>query len=263
MNTTSPHMDRLLELSVDDALHEMSPEDAAEYARLRETYPDFDPAATDRAVGATLAALLGVGETPPDRLQARLERDMTAHFRAGSSAPVELAPVAARRSQRFTLPSWAPWLAAAASLLLAFGLWWQGAPQTSQPSPSQARAALLESGHAVVLQWSGGGDRTGAQTTGDVVWDAEHQVGYMRFVGLAHNDPTREQYQLWIFDRQRDERYPVDGGVFDISADGEVVVPIRATLPVSDSTLFAVTVEKPGGVVVSDRSRIAVLAKRG
>ena len=52
----------------------------------------------------------------------------------------------------------------------------------------------------------------------------------------------------------------VDGGVFDVPACGSVVLPIKAKLEVKQPTLFAVTVEKPGGVVVSDR-RIAILAK--
>ena len=84
----------------------------------------------------------------------------------------------------------------------------------------------------------------------------------MRFTGLAANDPDQLQYQLWIFDAGRDDRYPVDGGVFDVPVGAdEVVVPIRASLPVGEVALFAVTVEKPGGVVVSSRERIAVLAQ--
>ena len=83
----------------------------------------------------------------------------------------------------------------------------------------------------------------------------------MRFVGLAANDPTVSQYQLWIFDKARDQAYPVDGGVFDVSGSGEVIVPIDPKIHVDDATLFAVTVERPGGVVVSKRERIVVTAK--
>jgi anti-sigma-K factor RskA len=84
----------------------------------------------------------------------------------------------------------------------------------------------------------------------------------MRFAGLAPNDRAKWQYQLWIFDKARDERYPVDGGVFDIPANGgDVLIPIRARLAVGEAVLFAVTIEKAGGVVVSGRERIAVLAK--
>ena len=45
-------------------------------------------------------------------------------------------------------------------------------------------------------------------------------------------------------DEARDERFPVDGGVFDIPVGGtEVLVPIRAAVPVTQATLFAVTVQ--------------------
>jgi hypothetical protein len=44
--------------------------------------------------------------------------------------------------------------------------------------------------------------------------------------------------------------------VFDVSSSGEVIVPITAKLYIHRPTLFAVTVEKPGGVVVSKRERI-------
>jgi anti-sigma-K factor RskA len=84
----------------------------------------------------------------------------------------------------------------------------------------------------------------------------------MVFKGLANNDPTRAQYQLWIFDKTRDEKFPVDGGVFDVDSEsGDVIVPIRATLPVNAPMLFAVTLEQPGGVVVSKRDRMIVTAK--
>ena len=84
----------------------------------------------------------------------------------------------------------------------------------------------------------------------------------MRFRGLAANDPSKAQYQLWIFDAERPEAYPVDGGVFDVpeSAGGDVVVRIEPRLPISQATAFAITVEQPGGVVVSSRERLPLLA---
>jgi hypothetical protein len=79
---------------------------------------------------------------------------------------------------------------------------------------------------------------------------------------LAANDPRQSQYQLWIFDAKRDERYPIDGGVFDIPAGAtEVVIPIKARLAVNDPAAFAVTIEQPGGVVVSAREHVVALAK--
>ena len=97
--------------------------------------------------------------------------------------------------------------------------------------------------------------------SGDIVWDQRLQTGFLRFVGLRRNEPNAEQYQLWIFDARRDERYPVDGGVFNISgAKPGDVIPIKAALNVGVPLKFAVTIEEPGGVMVSDRTRIAALA---
>ncbi len=48
--------------------------------------------------------------------------------------------------------------------------------------------------------------------------------------------------------------------MFDVGPGGEVVIKIDPKLHVNQPVLFAVTVEQPGGVVVSDRKRIAVTA---
>ena len=110
--------------------------------------------------------------------------------------------------------------------------------------------------------WTTTKDPAANGATGDVVWNAKEQMGFMTFRGLAQNDPNSLQYQLWTFDSSRDARYPVDGGVFDIDREsGDVIVPIHGRVPVADATLFAVTVEKPGRVVVSKRERIVVTAK--
>jgi anti-sigma-K factor RskA len=126
------------------------------------------------------------------------------------------------------------------------------------PAPSVARSELLAAG-AGRFDWKATTDPTAAHVRGDVVWSPQDQQGYMRFVGLVPNDPSY-QYQLWIFDEARDQRFPVDGGVFDVPSNGEVVVPIRAKLHVTRPVLFAITIEKPGGVVVSKRQRIVVTA---
>jgi hypothetical protein len=129
--------------------------------------------------------------------------------------------------------------------------------------PAAARAALIANRRFLLRRsWTAAGDASLAQVTGDVVWDAATQTGYMRFVGLRRNDPSTEEYQLWIFDGRRDPRYPVDGGVFDATGRGtELVVPIHAKLSVKEPQMFAITVERPGGVVVSDRERIVVIAR--
>ncbi|MCW5803793.1 MAG: anti-sigma factor [Deltaproteobacteria bacterium] len=193
-----------------------------------------------------------------------------------AAGPPEVAPVTsldeARAKQQGKKRSRAAvigWLAAAACLALAAGAWlWASGQKPDQvatvpvePPPAEARAKLLASAKdAATLAWTATPDPAAKGATGDVVWSASEQRGYMRFVGLAPNDRTQLQYQLWIFDKDRDEKFPVDGGVFDVSSTGEVIVPISAKLRVTDATLFAVTVEKPGGVVVSKRERIVVTA---
>lgn len=139
-----------------------------------------------------------------------------------------------------------------------------------QVGPEKLRERLLaEDPDALAVEWTDGKDPTVATlpagaSRGDVVWSQRLQRGCMRFRGLAANDPAVEQYQLWIFDADRDPAHPVDGGVFDVAmadADGEVCVPIDARLPIGKPTLFAITVERPGGVVVSKRERLPLLAQ--
>ena len=78
---------------------------------------------------------------------------------------------------------------------------------------------------------------------------------------MPANDPSKATYQLWIFDQTQDKATPIDGGTFDVDANGDVVVPINPRLHATKPEMFAVTMEKPGGVVVSKREKIAVLAK--
>jgi anti-sigma-K factor RskA len=100
-----------------------------------------------------------------------------------------------------------------------------------------------------------------SQMTGNVVWSDELQEGYMTLTNLPANDPASKQYQLWIVDPDRDEK-PVDGGVFDIPAHATTaVIPIRNPLAVTDPKAFVITLEQPGGVVVSKQEIVVALAK--
>ncbi len=95
---------------------------------------------------------------------------------------------------------------------------------------------------------------------GKVFWSDSLQEGYMVLENLDINDPQEQQYQLWIFDTDKDQKFPVDGGVFDIASTDRVIIPIDARIPVNKAVRFAVTREKKGGVVVSDRQRLPGLA---
>lgn len=177
---------------------------------------------------------------------------------SGPAKSADSVPIVLRRRT-----PWLAWVLGVVSLLLALVGWW---PRLVEPSTASSasdfgqwrahlgrermlsRAANL--GH---WRWTDG--------DGDVVWDRQRQRGYLLLHGFVANDPSRARYQLWIFDGARDERYPVDGGLFDVPpGHGEVVIPVKASLPVTKPTGFAVTVEKPGGAVVSLREKLVAFA---
>jgi Anti-sigma-K factor rskA len=241
------------------------------------------------AAAVTLAGSAGA-EALPAALAARVEQQAAEHFASANKiADLGTARGAAAEKTRVS-PPLAParagarfggygWLAAAACLVLAIFGWERTPPplppvavettpavisppavQPAPPTAEEERAALLAKADSLKIPLAATKDPAAAGVTGDVVWDPVTQRGFLHFAGLAPNDPAMHQYQIWIFDAGRDKRYPVDGGVFDVPANaGEIVIPIRAELMVRKPAAFAVTVEKPGGVVVSGREHVIVL----
>ena len=178
----------------------------------------------------------------PNRLQARVAA------RVGGSSARRPSTSTARRL------AWAGWIAAAASLLVA-ALAWRGVLFPTLPSVERELAALRASVRPTPLIATD--HRLAAGASGEMVWSGPGQRGFLTVRGLAEVNPQQGTYQLWIFDAERDARYPVDGGVFAVNdAARPTIVPVRPTLVVRKPSLFAVTLEPPGGVVVSDRKRI-------
>lgn len=152
-------------------------------------------------------------------------------------------------------PWWTGWVAAAAVLVVMIIAPWRTDPVdpvVPVPTLAELRQQLIDDSPDVLqVAWTPPEIEAYAGVTGDVVWSNRTQSGFMRLSGLPANLPTKAQYQLWIVDPGRDEN-PIDGGVFDIaSVDGEIIVPIDAKLDVVDPKAFAITLEQPGGVVVS------------
>tara|TARA_R110002073_G_scaffold336260_1_gene531303 strand:+ start:30540 stop:31598 length:1059 start_codon:yes stop_codon:yes gene_type:complete len=127
------------------------------------------------------------------------------------------------------------------------------------------RTQLLEVPDAIQVAWQpfdlpdSPAEQQGVR--GDVVWSDELQEGYIRFVGLEPNDPDVQQYQIWVID-ERGLEQKVSGGVFNASAEGEIIVPITPGIDVGRVALFAITVEDPGGTWVPDLTRRVVVAPR-
>lgn len=273
---------RAQELLIQRAVEGLSDGEAAELAALgADDDVSFDLAAAaidiatiryeDLPAGVADKVLLAAGVHPSGMASAPATRSAISEpSKPQQVIDAPVIPIAPRRSRA---PMVIAYLAAAAGLAVGIGAYlWKDAkvvekvviqdpPIRATPSPAQARKALLESAKDVkTLAWTATPDVAAKGAGGDVVWSPSKQEGYMRFTGLATNDPKVLQYQLWIFDKDRDDKYPVDGGVFDVGPDGEVVVKISPKLYVHEPVLFAVTVEAPGGVVVSKRERIVVTA---
>lgn len=252
--------EQLFELLAIRATDVMRAEDERALNRLLGAAPDVDPTGFERAAAAVHEALCGPERALPPTLRARLT-EVAAQPSDGATSVSRTSGTAAFG-----------WWAAAAALAIAVLGWWPrlapAPPQGAQPQQQELvatetlREELLTVATTLSLAWSPTEDTAATGARGDVVWNNELQQGFMRFAGLEINDPTVSQYQLWIFDKVRDERYPVDGGVFNMTtANAEVIVPIQAKIRVGEPYLFAVTVEPPGGVVVSDRERIVLVAQ--
>ena len=240
--------------------------------------PSAEDALEARAAGLDLAREVEAFEVVAAQLEAeRMERasedEIPAHLRArllrlaDSAAKPVVATPAPLPFTRPQAPSRSPlrdWLIAAACIAFGaastFALLRAGR-ETPQEFPTDPARFVSMYPSAVRWPWTPTeDDRVVGEVRGEAIFDPTTSKGLLVIEGLAANDPTLEQYQLWIFDASRDERFPVDGGVFDVPADGRAVIPVAAKLSVDKPTLFAVTIEKPGGVVVSER-RIAILAK--
>jgi hypothetical protein len=208
-------------------------------------------------------------EPMPEPLRSQIIRDAKQHLHrtegsteSENQAPATVLPdssVGRPPSSRLGIREAIAWMACAAALLVAFSFWNSKPNVQLASSLTEMRSKLMDAPDLIKVPWSDGKHPFPKQVDGDVVWSNELQSGYMRFVQMPSNDPTEHQYQLWIIDPERDDE-PIDGGVFDISTESEVIVPINAKLPVLKPVAFAITIEKPGGVVVSTQERLPLLA---
>lgn len=265
MNNRSTDHDRLLELLADRALFGLDSTEQAELDRLASAHPDVSLDEMDQ-----VAALVELSAVPTDEpLPANVLRQIQAAMPVAavqqatkvSTRPIEHTSI----SWWSSVPNWTGWATAAALLVALLSSLYEKPtnPTSTVDNVAASRSTLLESATDLVqVEWTATGDESGPEASGDVVWSNDAQRGFMRFTGLAANSPSANQYQLWIFDAEQDEKYPIDGGVFDIPAGAdEVIIPIEAKIAVTNPTMFAITVEKPGGVVVSSRDRLPLLAK--
>lgn len=281
--------ERLLDLLTDRVLFGLSAEQEKELKSLEEKYPDIkNDDSFDLTAGIINLTSVEKVEPMPEHLRERILANADEFFgKKNQTNVVNFQPKRREIEERTTtanvfsekvsnvaqftpkrsLSQWLGWaVAAAACLVLAVNLWMtRPAPVSAPPAPltmAQQREQLMrESADVVKAEWSEADPNKQQKITGDVVWSDGKQKGYMLLRGFPKNDASKETYQLWIFDANQDDKTPIDGGVFDVNENGEVIVPIDAKIKVINPKMFAVTAEKPGGVVVSKREKMISIAK--
>lgn len=262
--------DRLLDLLAERAVEGLDAPAEQELARLLAQSDEFAGDELDLAAAAADLAMSGEFEAMPAHLARRLEAQGRALGASGAGGASALDEGVAGRIGGGA-GAWAGWLAAAAAVALAFVAWMR--PGAVTPGARTDGVAAVASDEAVeefiadhpgakVAQWSDWDSPEVAGVEGRVVWSESEQTGYMTFRGLRANDPTAEQYQLWIID-ERGMGQRISGAIFDAKdpdGDGTVVVRIDPRIRVRNAAAFAVTIEQPGGTWVSDMERRVVIA---
>lgn len=287
MFSAPAHDQALLDLLAERALHGLDP---AEHQKLDEQLRRLgleDDESLDLAAAAAMLSMTPV-EVAPASVYTRcveagrsFERERVNNVSLNGAPSLRLTddpPV--RAASRRMNSAWIGWIAAAACMVFATIGWLQmfSLRQRFAPEPVVTLADLRREVDASAdLRRAPWGDWDNPEVkgvTGEIVWSQSLQKGYMVFKGLPANDPTKEQYQLWIVD-DRGIEHRVSGGIFNASADttgwrGEVrtqrvgddlIVEVEPRIFVRTPTLFALTIEEPGGTWLSTMKRRVVAAK--
>lgn len=287
--------ERLLELLADQALFGLSEQESKELKKLQNAFPELK---NDISFEQTAAAIdLGFAENfepMPQNLQAKILADADNYFGTKSNTEESLndqesyvsggaLPTASRDAAINTMsydspkPSFMQWLgwgvAAFACIALVANIWLTRINPTevvqnpvpietpkAEPTLAEKKQQFIASANDLVRSQVASPDNSG-ELKGEITWSNTKQEGYITLRGLPENDISKETYQLWIFDETQDEKTPINGGVFNVDKNDEIIIPIDAEIQVRKPKMFAVTVEKPGGVVVSKRDKIVALAK--
>lgn len=271
---STDNKDRIMNLLADRATQGLSQEELSELNELLQKYPEWDNPYLDLTAAAVDLADIEIDEPLPDELRQRIMANAFQYVNSPQAeSEQEQYPDRSQGTNKGSVIKFPQksarmqmmgWYVAAACLILAVVGWWPRLVGKSEPATlAELRQKLLaESGDAIKTDWKPTKYQGADKISGDVVWSNARQQGFMRFTGMPVIDPAVGEYQLWIFDANQDEKFPVDGGVFYVNQEtGEAIVRIDAKLKISQPTLFAVTIEKPGGVVVSKRDPIVAVAK--
>ena len=259
-------------LRVDPELRALVSELRSVTEALAGSVPALEPPA---AVKAQL--LLIIDPQRPSAPKAVRDRPISAPASAPAGAPAS-GPIAVPVSRPAKL--WIPWAIAAALAVLSVAFLWQSAGLRSQLAAQANRinelttsaelartesadlrlavAKLRESNRLAKFRIALLDSLLAASPKAIAVsvWDNERQDGVFIVRNLKPL-PSDKDYQLWIIDPKYPS--PVDAGVFQVDAKGNVRRDFRAKLPIQAANQFAVTIEQKGGAAVPN-TKAMVLA---
>ncbi len=249
-----PMSERLLDLVIAHETDVLTEAEAKELAHLMASAPAHEVAEVRRAISVGQAAMM------PVDLRGKLQIQAHGYFagrgeRGGSLEGPASLPMRQAASPVSSTWAWSGWMAAAAAIAMAIFV---GLRPSTTVTPEQQVAAIEARQDNVKVAFQSQVEKA-ASVKGEVVWNDALGEGYIAVSGLVKNDPARTQYQLWVVDPTRDAK-PVDAGVFDM-VDGTLRIPVRTKLPVNKPVAFAITEEKPGGVVQSAGPILALAAR--
>ena len=151
---------------------------------------------------------------------------------------------------------YAGWACAAAAAAVA--LWSVRKNSDVRPPVERtAMAAWVDDAKPTLTQSFG--NAANPAVTGTVRWNAERQQGLLDVAALPSNVGSQQRYQLWIFDSSRDEKFPVDAGLFDVTA-AQTKLVFSPRVKVATATHFMITLDA-NGAVVSNRAHIVAITQ--
>ena len=277
---------RLLELLADRTIFGVDENELMELEMLKNQFPDWEKDLSLELVAAAIGlSQLQISGELPSALRTKIFALADDHFGTVEEPRkiVTYTPTATESVRRIVetetkVSSW-QWLgwafAAAACIALAVVILTRSndnkppeivktpitAPTRAPELTAEQKSEQLLASAADAVKIPLINPKNDKEVVGEMVWSNAEQKGFAHFKNLPANDTAKETYQMWIVDGGRAEKKPLSAGVFNVRQSGEITVPVNAQLKVEKPQAIAVTVEKPGGVVVSDLGKVVATAK--
>ena len=257
MDRTKEKLDKLLDLLAMRSLTPLSHTEEMEMNHLLDEFPEYTPDFFESTVATADASFYMHDKNNLSGMPGSVKNNILNKFKSEQKESIAL--------KIFKNFFNAPRMAWALTCLLAIGtsismIEFRNYETNYRNLPMKKAVLEFSSDDLIEYNWFAQSDEF-CDCSGNVIWSDDGQRGFITLAGLPMNDPTQNQYQIWIVDPNMHAN-PVDGGVFDIvTGDAPTIIPINPKLPIGKAKGFAITLEQPGGVVISEQSLILTAPK--